>query len=57
METENNPKPTYSLTSYIIAILFLFGIFGTVFYCVSTIYKGIIRQAVVEAIEQTRVKL
>lgn len=54
---ENETKQTYSLTSYIIAILFLFGIIGGSFYCISTIYKGIIRQAVVEAIEQTRTKL
>lgn len=54
---ENNSKKTYSFTSYLIAILFLFGTFGTVFYCVSTIYKGIIRQAMIEAIEYTRVKL
>ena len=57
MENEPEPKKTYSLASYIIAAAFLFGIFGTIFYCVSTIYKGIIRQAVIEAIEQTRTKL
>jgi hypothetical protein len=57
MENENEPKKTYSFMSYITAILFLFGLFGGIFYCVSTIYKGIIRQAVIEAIEQTRVKL
>lgn len=57
MENNNEDKKEVSFTARVLAALIVIGMFGAMFYCTVTIYKGIIRQAVVEAIEQTRVKL
>lgn len=56
-EDENNNDKETSTIARLLAILILAGFFAAVFYCTATIYKGIIREAIVEAIEQTKTKL
>lgn len=51
-DEDKEPSPTARL----LAILILAGFFTTMFYCAVTISKGIIREAVIEAIEHTRAK-
>lgn len=54
MEDQVDKEQQISITARVIAALILFAMFGGIFYCSATIYKGIIREAVIEAIQQTQ---
>lgn len=55
MKDDKDDKET-STFARLLAILILAGFFVGIFYCSATIYKGIIREAIIEAIEHTKTK-
>jgi hypothetical protein len=59
MRTKKQPtqQKERSTLSILITLLLFFSIAAGGLYCAVTIQKGIIRQAIIEALEQTRVKL
>lgn len=54
---EEEDKKSSSFTKAILGFLIMISMVAGFAYCGFTIYKGVIRQAIVEALEQTKIRV